>query len=78
MSDDAEARRRRAARLRQQIAGLTGKPAGEPISDPKSTADVPAPSGRRSPPRVRPMSPRALIEERMRELDRDDKSEERG
>jgi hypothetical protein len=57
MSDDAEARRRRAEQLRKQIADLTGK------------AAPPDPAARRDAPRVTPSSPRERVEERMRELD---------
>jgi hypothetical protein len=68
MSDDVEARRRRAARLRGQIATLTGKAIKEPGTDTDATDKVAEASARRSPPRVRPASPRSFIEERMREL----------
>jgi hypothetical protein len=73
MSDDAETRRRRAARLRQQIAELTVRQRGKPASDHDATTEVTESGGRRNPPRVRPVSPRSLIEERMRELDHDNK-----
>ena len=68
MSDDAEARRRRATRLRQQIAELTRKPSEGPAAKNDATTDAAMPGGRRNPPRVRPASPRSLIEKRMREL----------
>jgi hypothetical protein len=72
MSDDAEARRRRAARLREQIAGLTGRDAEAPATPDPTVPDpaAPDPAARRDAPRVRPASPRTLVEERMRELDR--------
>ena len=60
--DSPEARRKRAARLREQISGITGGKHSE-------AADEPA-SGRRNAPRVQPPSPRQFIQERMRELDR--------
>jgi hypothetical protein len=75
MSDDAEARRQRARQLRAQIATLTGKAINEPRVDTGATAKVAEPEGRRSPPRVRPTSPRSLIEERMRELDTEKKKD---
>jgi len=65
MSDDAEARRRRAARLRERIEEVTAHATG-------SGADAPAapdPAARRNAPRVAPQSPRSFVEERMRELD---------
>jgi hypothetical protein len=64
MSDDTETRRRRAARLRGQIAER---------STPETKQDAPtAPDSgqRRNVPRVRPASPREFVEQRMRELDR--------
>ena len=70
MSGDAEARRRRAARLREQIADLT-TPAG---SSAKPGQDAPAashPEQRENAPRVRPASPRSFVERRMRELEGD-------
>jgi hypothetical protein len=63
--DSPEARRKRAARLREQIAGITRGKQGEPAEKDESEP------GRRNAPRVRPPSPRQFIEERMRELDRD-------
>jgi len=60
--DSAEARRKRAARLREQIANITRGKQGEPADEPESV--------RRNAPRVHPLSPRQFIEERMRELDR--------
>jgi hypothetical protein len=74
MSDDAEARRQRAARLREQIAGLTGKRTDEPATGHDSSEANPEatdPAQRRRPPRVHPMSPRSFIENRMRQLDQD-------
>ena len=65
MSDDAEARKQRAARLRERVAEVTGRPTG-------SGADAPAapdPAARRNAPRVNPQSPRSFVEERMRDLD---------
>lgn len=62
MSDE-EARNRRAAELRRQIAGLTGR------SEPAPGADTAEPAGHRRPPRVHPLSPRDFVEQRMRELD---------
>jgi hypothetical protein len=70
MSDDAEARRQRAARLRERIAEVTGKSAPGPESGQGPSATDQSGEGR-SPPRVRPISPRTFVEERMRELDRD-------
>jgi hypothetical protein len=71
--DNPEARRRRAAKLREQIANITKGKRGEPAEkdDPES--------GRRNAPRVHPLSPRRFIEERMRELDRngDERSQKR-
>ena len=64
VDDNPEARRRRAAKLREQIAGITkGKQdetAGEDGSEPTP----------RNAPRVHPLSPRQFIERRMRELDK--------
>ncbi|HWX39829.1 MAG TPA: hypothetical protein VN345_01645 [Blastocatellia bacterium] len=62
--DSLEARRKRAARLREQIATITRGKQGEPAEK-----DQPE-SGRRNAPRVHPLSPRQFIEKRMRELDR--------
>ena len=62
--DSPEARRERAARLREQIASITRGKRGEPAEK-----DEPE-SARRDAPRVHPLSPRQFIEERMRELDR--------
>jgi hypothetical protein len=62
--DNPEARRKRAARLREQIASITRGKQGEPAEK-----DEPEP-GRRNAPRVHPLSPRQFIEKRMRELDR--------
>jgi hypothetical protein len=56
-NDDAVARRRRAVRLREQIAGLTGrKGPGEKQAEDKQGGGEP--------------SPRSFIERRMRELDK--------
>lgn len=63
MSDD-EARIRRAAELRRQIADLTGQAGVAPAPD---SAEA---QGHRRPPRVQPRSPRDFIEQRMRELDK--------
>jgi hypothetical protein len=62
--DSPEARRKRAAKLREQIASITRGKQTEAAekSDPESA--------RRNAPRVHPLSPRQFIEERMRELDR--------
>ena len=65
MSDDAEARLRRAARLRERITELTGRTADSTPAAPGAAASV----ARRNAPRVHPPSPRAFVEERMRELD---------
>jgi hypothetical protein len=68
MSDDTETRRR-AARLREQIAELPENRRNTPGTkqDPPAAPD----SGqRRNAPRVRPASPREFVERRMRELDR--------
>lgn len=77
MADDAEARRRRAERLRRQIAGITGRPedaspAGR--GEEEAPASAPDQPQRRKVPRVHPDTPsaREFIERRMRELDRDD------
>ncbi|HJS86030.1 MAG TPA: hypothetical protein VJ779_11285 [Acetobacteraceae bacterium] len=64
MSDDAEARRRRVARLREQIDSLTKQP-----GVPGSEQGAPETQQRRNAPRVRPVSPRTFVEQRMRELD---------
>jgi hypothetical protein len=71
--DSPEARRKRAAKLREQIAGITRGKQGE-------TAEKDEPgSARRNSPRVHPLSPRQFIEERMRELDRGgDERKEKG
>jgi len=61
MSDD-DARLRRAADLRRQIAELTGRGDG-------SAPATPEDPGRRRPPRIHPLSPREFIEKRMHELD---------
>jgi hypothetical protein len=53
--DDEEARRRRAARLREDV---------------RATIEAEKPGGRRGAPSVRPRSPRDFVHERMRELDR--------
>ncbi len=58
--DDAEARQKRASRLRAQIAGLIGKTKGQPVE---------GAAGGEPPVAGRPPSPRAFIERRMRELD---------
>jgi hypothetical protein len=60
--DDTEARRRRAQELREQIAGIVA--GGQ-----RETRQEKLPEGRRNAPRVRPISPRAFVEQRMRELD---------
>lgn len=70
MSDDAEARRQRAERLRERIAEVTGKRSGTPDKAPAPPYSV-NPDAPRKPPGVRPISPRDFVEERMRELDRD-------
>lgn len=72
MSDDAETRRRRAARLREQIAELTRHRSSAPEREQDAPAAPDGPGQRRNAPRVRPASPRAFIEQRMRELDRGD------
>lgn len=78
MSDDAEARKRRTAQLRKQIADLTGQPSADrPESGAQSGPGTPAapdPAARRDAPRVRPSSPRSFVEERMRELDHGDET----
>jgi len=61
--DDTEARRRRAQELREQIAGIVA--GGQ-----RETKQENLPEGRRNAPRIRPISPRAFVEERMRQLDR--------
>jgi hypothetical protein len=66
--DDTEARRRRARELREQIAGIVAGGQGEPRQESP-------PEARRNAPRVRPLSPRAFVERRMRELDRDNERE---
>jgi hypothetical protein len=66
------ARRRRAARLREQIADLA-TPAG---SSADAGQDAPAashPEQRGNAPRVHPASPRSFVERRMRELDEGDR-----
>lgn len=75
MSDDVEARHRRAARLRQQIAELTGTRENEAGTGDNLKDDVTEQSGRRRPPRIRHGSPRSFIEKRMRDLDDDKKDE---
>jgi len=76
-NNDAEARRRRAAKLRDQIAGITGKKQGNPAEPEQAeSTTVKDQPGRRSVPQVgpaspRPVSPRDFIERRMRELDQD-------
>jgi hypothetical protein len=61
---DEEARRRRAARLREDV---------------RATVEAEKPgSGRRGAPSVRPRSPRDFVHERMRELDRAAKKESKG
>ncbi len=82
--DDAEARQKRAARLRAQIASLTGERTDQPGGasvDRKSPERKP--SDRKSPvpprrnaPSVRPPSPRDFVERRMRELDAGNQNEE--
>ncbi|HEY0353356.1 MAG TPA: hypothetical protein VGC68_06980 [Enterovirga sp.] len=83
--DDAEARRKRAEALREQISELKGarrpkEAAPEeasheperrhaPQSDPTPGNSAEEGDGRREPPRVRPLSPRDFIERRMRDLD---------
>jgi hypothetical protein len=62
--DEDEARRKRAAKLREQIASITRGKQGETAEKDQSE------SARRNAPRVNPISPRQFIEERMRELDR--------
>jgi hypothetical protein len=71
--DSPEARRKRAAKLREQIASITrGKPGETAAKDEPESA-------RRNAPRVHPLSPRQFIEERMRELDRGgDERKEKG
>lgn len=71
MGDDSEARRRRAERLRRQIAGITGQ-AEDPVPPELGTApsDTSQPPRRRGAPRVSVPSPREFVERRMRELDR--------
>jgi hypothetical protein len=82
--DDAEARRKRAEALREQISELKGarrpkasapEEAGHqperrdaPRIDPTPGNSSEEEGGRREPPRVRPMSPRDFIERRMRDL----------
>jgi len=68
-NDDAEARRKRAAKLREQIADITGKRQNAPTGQQEGTPSQDQ-TGRRSVPRVSPLSPRDFIERRMRELDR--------
>jgi hypothetical protein len=68
MSDDTEARRQRAKRLRDQIADLTAtRPAGSAPEAPAAAA--PGGEAKRRPPRVHPDSPRSFVQQRMRELD---------
>lgn len=59
---DQEARRRRAARLRDQINTLVDK--------------TQAGATRRDVPRVEPLSPREFVHQRMRELDLKSKNEQ--
>jgi len=66
--DDTEARRRRAQELREQIAGIMA--GGQ-----RETRQEKLPEARRNAPRVRSISPRAFVEQRMRELDRDNERE---
>jgi hypothetical protein len=61
--DSAEARRKRAAKLREQIASISRGKQGETAETDQTE------SARRNAPRVHPISPRQFIEERMRELD---------
>jgi hypothetical protein len=67
--DDVEARQKRAAELRAQIAGLTGERKGQPAEGSAAAGGEPAADARRNAPRFRPPSPRDFIERRMRELD---------
>jgi len=60
--DDTEARRRRAQEFREQIAGIMA--GGQ-----RETGQEKLPEARRNAPRVRSISPRAFVEQRMRELD---------
>jgi hypothetical protein len=75
--DDTEARCKRAAELRKQIADIVGskedKTGGQGSS---STEQDETP--RRNAPRIHPISPREFIERRMRELDREKDEEEDG
>jgi len=76
-NDDAEARRKRAAELRKQIADIVGS------KDDKTGGQDSIPTGqdetpRRNAPRVHPISPREFIEQRMRELDRNKDEEDDG
>jgi hypothetical protein len=61
---DQVARRRRAARLREQINAIAGK----------SRADA----ARRDTPRVEPVSPREFVHKRMRELDQASEDDQSG
>jgi len=64
--DNPEARRRRADRLREQIANISGEKQAETKRQDESESapgDV---------PKVRPVSPRQFIEKRMREIDREE------
>jgi hypothetical protein len=61
---DQEARRRRAARLREQINAVVGK---------TRTDDA-----RRDAPRVEQVSPREFVHRRMRELDQASEDERKG
>jgi hypothetical protein len=72
MSGDAEAQRRRAARLREQIADLT-TPAGSSAEAGQDAPVASDPEQRWNAPRVRPASPRSFVEQRMRELDEGDR-----
>jgi hypothetical protein len=83
--DDAEARRKRAEALREQISELKGARGPKasapeeadhqperrdaPQIDPTPGSSAEDEDGRREPPRVRPISPRDFIERRMRDLD---------
>jgi hypothetical protein len=73
MSDDVEARHRRAARLRQQIAELMGKRESKAGTGDSSKDAVTEQSGRRRPPRIHHASPRSFIEKRMHDLNGDKK-----
>jgi hypothetical protein len=66
--DDAEARRKRAMRLRAQIAGMTGKPAETPE---EAKPPPPVPASPAAPASGTPASPRDFIARRMREIEAD-------